>query len=854
MPIAAGENLGPFVIRAPLGKGGMGEVYLAFDPRLGREIAIKVLPAAVVGDAGRRTRFVQEAKLASALNHRNIVTIYDVDTAQADGQPLDFVAMEYVHGKTLDKLIGRKGLRLNEALRYARQIADGLAAAHGAGIIHRDLKPANIIVDEQGEVKILDFGLAKLMEPKQADAWSATQSVRVETEAGITGTAAYMSPEQAEAQSVDERSDIFSFGAVFYEMITGRRAFNGGSQLSTLAAVLQVDPAPVREARDQVPRDVERIVERCLRKDPRRRWQSAADLKIALDDALETLESGKQDTTRPAGKTRVGPRLWVWSALILLALTGGAFIGARSLARANPTFQRLTYRRGDVPGARFAPDGTVIFSAQWATDPTRIFSMQPGREGYRALDLPNARILSISSSGELAILLGSTTSVTPGTLARVPLSGGAPREILENVNDADWSPDGASLAISRTVGGRNRIEYPVGTVLHESDGRPPLSLRVSPKGDLLAFFDYDDAVGDFAVAVLDTHGRKRILSRGWRLEGGLAWSPKGDEIWFSGAETGTETTPRAVKLDGATRVIADAPAAIAIQDVDRSGRMLATTEDTRIGILGLAPGASEERDLSWFDGSWIYDISADGKQILFSELSYGKPRNPAIYLRKTDGSPAIRLGDGLRPALSPDGKWVVCIESDGPRTSIMLLPTGAGAARTIGSPGMHYERVEWFPDGQRILFEGSEPNRRARTFIQDVNGGKPAPLTPEGVVATRVSPNQKYATVLAGGRLSLFPIQGGAPQPIANLEPGERPIRWNGDGRFLFLRKLEGPASLTISRLDVMTGRREPWKELKPPDSVGVQIAQVALTPDGSFYAYSFQRDIVTLYLAQGLR
>jgi tRNA A-37 threonylcarbamoyl transferase component Bud32/Tol biopolymer transport system component len=855
MPIAAGANLGPFVIRAPLGKGGMGQVYLAFDPRLGREVAIKVLPAGAVGNAERRARFVQEAKLASSLNHRNIVTIYDVDAAQADGQPLDFVAMEYVHGKTLDKLIGRKGLRLNEALRYAQQIADGLAAAHGAGIIHRDLKPANIIVNEQGEVKILDFGLAKLIEPKEADVWAATESVHFNSEAGtITGTAAYMSPEQAEAQNVDERSDIFSFGAVFYEMITGRRAFNGGSQLSTLAAVLQMDPAPIREAREQVPRDVERIIERCLRKDPRRRWQSAADLKIALEDVLEDVESGKLAAARQAGKAEVGSRWWVWSALILLALASGAFIGARYLTRANPTFQRLTYRRGDVPGARFAPDGTVIFSAQWATDPTRIFSLQPGRDEYRPLDLPNARILSISSSGELAILLGSATSGTPGTLARVPLSGGAPREILENVNDADWSPDGASIAVSRTVRGRNRIEYPIGTVLYESDGRPPLSLRVSRKGDLLAFFDYDDAVGDFAVAVLDTRGRKRILSRGWRLEGGLAWSPKGDEIWFSGAETGTETTPRAVKLNGDKRVITDAPAAIAIQDVDRSGRVLATTEDTRIGILGLAPGATEERDLSWFDGSWIYDISADGKQILFSELSYGKPRNPAIYLRETDGSPAIRLGDGLRPALSPDGKWVACIVSDGPQTSLTLLPTGAGVARTIGPPGMHYERVEWFPDGQRILFEGSEPNRRARTFVQELNGKKPAPLTPEGVVATRVSPDQKYATVVAGGRLSLFPIQGGAAKPIANLEPGERPIRWNGDGRFLFLRKLDGPASLTISRLDVMTGRRELWKELKPPDPVGVQIAQVAITPDGRFYAYSFQRDIVTLYLAQGLR
>ena len=746
---------------------------------------------------------------------------------------------------------------MSDALHYARQIADGLAAAHAAGIIHRDLKPANIVVNEQGDIKILDFGLAKLIEREVS--WTRGRAPRACTlnrkRAPLPGRRLTCHPSRPKAQNVDERSDIFSFGAVLYEMITGRRAFNGGSQLSTLASVLQTDPAPIREARDQVPRELERIIERCLRKDPRRRWQNVADLKIALEDALENLESGKPDAARQAGKTGAGPRTWAWSALILLALTGGAVIGGRALTRPHPTFQRLTFRRGNVAEARFAPDGHGALQRSMGGQ-TQSESSPCGRavSESRPLDLPNASILSISASGEIAILLGSPARGAPGTLARVPLSGGAPREILENVNDADWSPDGASLAISRTVGGRNRIEYPIGTVLNESDGRPPLSLRVSPKGDLLAFFDYDNAVGDFAVAVLDTHGRKRILSRGWRVEGGLAWSPKGDEIWFSGAETGTETTLRAVKLNGDTRVITDAPAAVAIRDVNRSGHVLVTVEDSRIGILGLAPGATQARDLSWFDGSWIYDISPDGKQILFSELSYGKPRNPAIYLRNTDGSPAIRLGDGLRPALSPDGKWVVCIASDGPRTSLTLFPTGAGTARTIGASGMHYERVEWFPDGQRILFEGSEPNRPARTFVEDINGGKAIPLTPEGVVARRVSPDQKYATVVAGGKLSLFPIQGGDRKLIASLEPGESVVRWSSDGRYLFLRKLDGPAALEINRLDVATGRNELWKELKTPDSVGVQIVQVVMTPDGASYAYSFQRDISTLYLADGLQ
>ena len=853
-----GQTLRHYRIETKLGAGGMGVVYRARDTHLDRSIAIKILPPNGSVDEERSRRLAQEAKAASALNHPNIITIYDVGSYAVHDTPVEFIAMEFVSGKTLDRLIGRKGLPLTSALRYAVQIADALAAAHAAGIIHRDLKPANLMANDQGLVKVLDFGLAKLAEPSKPDVFAATESVHIalelKTEAGtILGTVAYMSPEQAEGKEIDARSDIFSFGAVLYEMVTGRRAFAGDSKLSVLATILQKDPPPVRDLVEGVPREVEKIISRCLEKDPQRRWQSMADLKLALEDLLQDIEAGRLD----AGPTPVARRRSMrWLLAIALTLAGlagsGSYIAGRLHRNPPANFQRLTFRRGDVTSARFAPDGrTIVYNAEWDGAPSEIFSTLAGYHESRSLGLPPGKVLAISSTGEIAILLGEREE---GTLARVPLAGGSPREVLEHVTDADWGPDGSTLAVIRTVGGKNRIEYPIGKVLYETTGRPPYSLSVSPDGTMLAFFDYDGEMGDFAVAVVGTDGRKRNLCRGWRGITRLTWVPKGDEIWFSATHLGADPALEAVTLSGKQRTVAQMPGWMVIQDIAKDGQVLMSVSNSRIAASYRSMSEKTERDMSWLDTSYVYDLSHDGREMLLLELSYGEGRNPAIYLRKTDGSPAVLLGHGNRPAFSPDGKSVVAIRTDPDKSQLVVLPTGPGEQRFLTTKGLRYESAEWIPGGDRILFTASDQGHPMRTYVQSLAGGPPQPVSPEGVRGGQVSPDGKYMVVTSGSKYTLFPLTGGESRVIGDVEPGERPVGWSTDGRYLYLRQFVAEGrGLQFWRLEAATGRRQVWTDVSPADPVGVTFASAVVAPDGSSYAYSYQRDISNLYLVKGL-
>ena len=853
-----GKSLRSYRIEAKLGAGGMGVVYKAVDSRLGRTAAIKILSTAAL-NADRERRFVQEAKAASSLNHPNIVTIYDIDTQDVDGKPIQYIAMEYVAGDTLDHLIGRKGLRIRDVLKYAVQIADALAAAHAAGIVHRDLKPSNVIVTPQGVVKILDFGLAKLSEPTGADAYAETlhgEGSPLTEEGTILGTVAYMSPEQADGKKVDVRSDVFSFGSVLYEMATGQRAFAGGSKLSSLSAVLYKDPQPASQAVADIPPELDRIISRCLKKDPERRWQTMADVKVALEELREEMDFSNFALVTPAPpKPRGASRLRLWAGAGLLAgiLLG---LGLRisyerrySPPPEPPSYRRLTFRRGDVTSAKFAPGDTVVYSAEWDGAPSTLFSAQPGNREAQPLALPSARVLAISPSGEMAILLGGEDV---GTLARVPFGGGAPREVLEGVSGADWGPDGESLAVVRALGGKFRLEYPIGTVLYETEKRPPMMPRVSVDGKLVAFFDFDVEVGDYALCVIGSNRPRQVLSRGWRAIGALNWSPDNREVWFSGGKPGGDPALYAVTLSGAQRLVSQTGGMIVMQDVAHDGRVLLTTVNSRLSIHYLPPNGGAQRDLAWLDSSLMYDLSSDAQSIVFVELSSGQGRNSAIYMRKTDGSPAVQLGSGNRPSLSPDGKWVACIRHEAGSSSLMLLPTGPGESRFPKIEGMHFDGVEWFPDNKHILFTGNETGHATRTWMYDLETNKSTPLTPEGTRGTRVSPDGKWFITVDPHKLRFSPVGGGDSKIITDLQ-GESVVRWSGDGRYLFLQQRE-PGSIKISRLDVTTRHKEPWLVVKVPEPGAQFLGPLALSADGKACATTFQRDLANLFLVRGLK
>jgi Tol biopolymer transport system component len=856
--VASPRVIGPYEISSLIGAGAMGDVYRARDTKLNRDVALKVLPPILAPDPERVARFRREAQVLAALNHPNIAAIYGFEES-AEVQAL---ALELVEGPTLADLIARGALQQADAVGIARQIVDALEAAHEKGIVHRDLKPANIKISGSGVVKVLDFGLAKVWEgAPEADSAASPALTALDLQGRILGTPAYMSPEQARGKAVDRRTDIWAFGCVLFEMLTGRPAFGGDTIPDTIAGVLGAEP-DWDALTAGTPLRLQKLLRRCLQKDTARRLRHIGDAGLELDDP---------DLPTAAQAPNGSPSRRVARVLVAMLVIGAAATAAYLVGRGEgspaPTFRQLTFRHGAIAGARLGADGqTVVYRATWPGSTPELHILRPESRQSGTLGLSNAGIYSVSSRGDLAVALGCRLNWGEclGTLAQVPITGGSPREMMKDVLVADWSPDGRDMAVVSFVGSTYRLEYPVGKTLYESPGWMTY-VRISPRADRIAFLDHPrlgDSSGSVVVVELD--GRLTTLSSGWTTLQGLAWQAGGDEIWFTGSRgsKGGTTALHAVALSGRERQLFSSPGTLILNDISRDGqRLLLTRGTTRGAVISRPAGHTAERDLSWFDYSTVADLSPDGATLLFYEWGEGVAGRPTVFLRRTDGGEAVRLGEGRPLALSPDGRWALAIQ-ESTSQQLVLLPTGTGDVRVLprGSIAEFLEWAAWSPDGRRIFFAGREPDGVRRTFVQAIDGGEPQAVTRDGFVGVLLSPDGRtIAAVDRYGEYYLCSIDPDAePTPLQGYNDGDALLQWSEDGRSLFVREA-GNLVLRLHTLDLATGRRQFWKELVPPDpavviDIGSEPGQIRITPDGRSYAYSSWTFGGELYLAQGFR
>jgi eukaryotic-like serine/threonine-protein kinase len=853
MALTSGTKIGPYEIQSPLGAGGMGEVYRARDTRLGRDVAIKVLPETVAKDADRLRRFEQEARTIAALSHPNILGIHDI--GMHDGAP--FLVSELLEGQTLREKLEVGPLPPRRAIEYALGIAQGLAAAHEKGIVHRDLKPENVFITRDGRIKVLDFGLAKLASPEQTHETVVTLTSPATLPGMVMGTVGYMSPEQVRGEGTDPRSDIFSFGAVLYEMLTGKRAFKRDTSAETMTAILREEPPEVDGTGWQGPLGLQRILGRCLEKNVERRFQSASDLAFAI----ESLSGTSTATAAPGIEQPKARRAWLpWAvtAMGILVLGAAVWTVARlSALRPQPKFTRLTYQLGYLSNARFAKDGqTVVYSAQWNTDPLQVYSVRMEFPQSTKVDLPSAALLTLSASGDLELTVDPVNEswFMYGTMAQAQMVGGTPRAQEKEVIAADYAPDGKSLAVVRRASRKVQLEYPAGKVIYITSGYLDYA-RVSPSGKEVAFLEHPVYGDDRGwVSIVDAAGNHKQLTREFSTAEGLAWSRDGKEVWFTAADS-TDRQIFGVSLAGKQRVILTTPQNTRLLDIAADGRVLVSNELQKTEIVGFDPTTRmERRGLEWFDASIMGDILPDGKAIAF--LEWGGPAGP-LYLvvyRKLDGSGPVALGPGANPRFSPDGMTVASPLLTRP-PQVVLHPIGAGESRRLPAGEItSLKSVAWFPDGKHLLLTGAAEGQPLRSYEMDIEGGKPQALGPADFTGVAVAKDGKrIAGRNASAEMVVFDRGTQKLQVIPGIEPQESLARWTEDGRALVVYS-STPWKAQIYRVEVATGKRTLLHTVEPGERAGSTMPMRLAYAEGSkTCAYSTVRILGILYVVEGL-
>ncbi len=848
-----GRVIGHYRVVEKIGAGAMGEVFRARDERLDREVALKLIRPASSANPDHLRRFELEARAAAALNHPNIVAVYDIGVDE--GTP--YIVCELLEGMTLRKRLSQGALPVPLAVEYSLQIVQGLIAAHQRRIIHRDLKPENLFVTTDGRIKILDFGVAKLQSAPEESGRTVEELTTITKSGMVLGTVAYMAPEQLRGKPVDHRCDIFSVGAILYEMLAGRRAFRGETEVDTITAVLREDPPNSDLEQAGIPLQFRQIVRHCLEKEPENRFQSASDLGFAL----ETLSDATGGPVARRKSTRFQARVLPWT-LVGIFLVAILLLAALQLTRKplpNPTYQRLTFEEGTVYSARFTPDfHSIVYGAAWNERPLQLFSTVGDSLLTQPLNVTDASLLAISKRGELALTIHGAhmehLKIEKGTLARAPLAGGSPRELLEDVAWADWDAKG-EIAVVHHIDGRDQIEYPIGHVLYRSNGWIS-HIRVSPQDDRIAFINHLSLWDDRgSVSLLDHAGRVRTLSPVYDSADGLAWSSDGKEIWFTAAASGYTRSLWAVNEAGKVRTILDIPAGLTLQDTAPDGRVLVSLDVERLA-MATSTRAGKAVDISWHDWDVAKDISHDGQSVLFEDASEAAGPNYAVAIRKIDGAPPVQLGEGSAGGLSPDGKWAISIIPGRPGR-ITLYPVGPGQPRPIPVTGLeriHNGSSHFLADGKRITINGNEPGHGVRCYFVDLESGKLTPVTPEGVTGGLVSPDGRYIIANNGPVAAVYRIPGGPPRPIPGFDPRLIPVQWSEDDSALY-GYLPGQIPTKVFKINLATGKKTLVQELKPETNAGlVRIAPVVVDHDGSRFAYSYYQVFSVLYVVSGLR